>query len=114
MALQEASPFAFGGVGEAGVTSDGEAALRAVLASTNAHRDINLVLLNGGTPGRLYALCAIHKLWPEEFGHALQMVDPNAKLWTMSGCILQEQSASEILRGISSGDYDAYIAKDGT
>ena len=43
--------FAFGGVGFAGTTSEGEKAFRAVAASTNALELFTAVLEHGNTPG---------------------------------------------------------------
>jgi hypothetical protein len=108
--LMEVTPFAMGPAGEAGITSEGELALRAAVASTNAYENVQRMLLTGGTTRKLYALCAIHKLWPQEFNRAAQGVDPEAKVLFQAGCIIQEQTAKELLSSIAAGNYDSFIS----
>src|SRR6266568_1226803 len=59
--------FAFGGVGYAGVTSEGEKAYRAIASGTNALALFSAALTNGNAQAKLYALCGIRQFAPRTF-----------------------------------------------
>src|SRR6266545_1138369 len=59
--------FAFGGVGYAGVTSEGETAYRAIAAGTNALALFSAALTNGNAQAKLYALCGLRQFAPRTF-----------------------------------------------
>jgi hypothetical protein len=101
--------FAFGGVGYAGTTSQGEIAFRAVLESTNALKLFEATLSKGSDEAKLYALCGIRSLNKESFNvaaKALKEADP--KVTTMSGCLVTEEKASAVIQRIADGAYDGY------
>ena len=102
--------FAFGGVGFAGTTSEGEKAFRTVAASTNGLELFTAVLKHGNAQGQLYALCGIRALAREKFEtSAKPLVTANRKVTTMSGCMGMEEGASNVVARISAGSYDAQI-----
>jgi hypothetical protein len=108
--LLSAKFFAFGGVGFAGTTPDGEVAFRTLLASTNALSFFQSAQTNENTAARLYALSGIHKLAPESFeSFARPLAVANPKVMTMSGCIGMEEGASNIILRIRGGFYDSSI-----
>jgi hypothetical protein len=105
--------FAFGGVGFAGITSDGERAFHTIAAATNALELFRVALTNGTTEARLYALCGIRKLAPKRFeAHAKPLVAANPTASTMSGCIVTELPASKVVQNIAAGLYDRYFGDD--
>jgi len=102
--------FAFGGVGFAGTTSEGERAFHAIAASTNALELFTTVLAQGNAQSRLYALCGIRRLAPEKFNVlAKPIVVANPKVSTMAGCVGRDDRASNVVAHIAGGLYDFYI-----
>jgi len=107
--------FAFGGVGFAGTTSEGERAFHAIAASTNALELFTAVLAQGNTQSQLYALCGIRRLAPEKFDVlAKAIVVANPKVSTMAGCVGRDDRASNVVAHIAGGLYDLYIGGTNT
>ncbi len=99
--------FAFGGVGYAGTTSDGEQAFRAVRASTNAVQLFRAALSNGSNEAKLYALCAIRQMDNRSFAtDAKAFLRANPEVTTMSGCIVGHERAAAVVKRIAAGYYD--------
>jgi len=104
--------FAFGGVGFAGVTSDGEKAFHTIAGSTNALELFRAIARDGNPEGQMYGLCGIRKLEPESFdAFAKPIVSANPKVWTMSGCLRSEEPAPAVVRRIARGSYDRDFEK---
>lgn len=104
--------FAFGGVGEAGVTSEGEKAFHAVAARTNALELFTLAATNGTDEAKMYGLCGVRKLAPDRFDrYAIPLLIGNQSVTTMAGCIVLTQKASNVVAQIRAGMYDASVAK---
>jgi hypothetical protein len=104
--------FAFGGVGVAGVTSQGELAFRAVLTSPNALELFKSALSTGTNECKLYALCGIRKLEPRSFDNYSQaLIQANPAVTTIGGCIIAPQEARSLIKSISAGHYDRYISR---
>jgi len=102
--------FAFGGVGYAGVTSDGERAYRSIACSTNALALFSAAVTNGNAQTKLYALCGIRQFAPRTFDtNAKPLLIANPRVKTMSGCILRSESTSNVVARIASGFYDTYF-----
>ena len=106
--LQRIRVFAFGGVGYAGTTSDGEVALRSVLTNNNALEIFAVILTNGSTEAKLYALCGIRKLSPADFDGEVRKLETNAPVSTMHGCIMRNERAADVLVRIRAGQYDVF------
>ena len=104
--------FAFGGVGYAGVTSQGEIAYRAIAGSTNALALFSATFTNGNAQAKLYALCGIRRFAPGTFdAHACSLIVANPQVETMSGCIVRHEFATNVVARISSGSYDIYFKR---
>ena len=105
--LSSVTQFAFGEVGIAGTTSEGEKAFRSVIATTNALSCFRAVLANGSSEAKLYALCGLRQLDRASFAAASKVVvEANPKVTTMSGCILWSQRAADVVKRIAAGAYD--------
>jgi hypothetical protein len=102
--------FAFGGVGYAGKTSDGENAFRMILSSHKAKKYFELALAKNNMPAKLYALCGIRELDTTLF---LQKVkdfhDTTIQVRTMRGCLQGKERFTDIIREIQTGFYDLFI-----
>jgi hypothetical protein len=108
--LRAVTCFAFGGVGIAGMTSQGELAFRAVLAGTNPLTYFRATLTNGTTAAKLYALCGIRVLAPPDFNRdALPLSASDAIAVTMSGCLVYREQAAAVVGRIKGGTYDKYL-----
>jgi hypothetical protein len=104
--------FAFGGVGFAGVTSEGEKAYRAIAGGTNALALFSAVLANGNAPAKLYALCGIRQLSPRAFDtHTKSLLKANPQVETMSGCMVMTEFSTNVVARIASGSYDVHLKK---
>ncbi len=102
--------FAFGGVGYAGTTSEGERAFHAMLASPNAARLFRAALTNGTSEAQLYALCGLRRLERGAFDrHSARILAANPSVRTMSGCIQTDERASNVVARIGSGHYDLWL-----
>jgi hypothetical protein len=101
--------FAFGGVGFAGKTSDGEKAFSAVMEKPleQALPAMEAIFANGSGAAKGYALVGIRKLAPERFETLYQSVaHSQEKVQTMSGCIARIRTLQEVANEIKSGAYD--------
>lgn len=104
--------FAFGGVGFAGVTSEGEKAYRAIADGTNALALFSAILTNGNAPAKLYALCGLRQLSPRTFDtHAKSLLTANPQVETMSGCLVMNEFSTNVVARIASGSYDVHFQK---
>jgi hypothetical protein len=104
--------FAFGGVGYAGTTSLGEIAFRAGLESTNALELFEITLTKGTDEAKLYALCGIRSLNKKSFDtSAKALKEADAKVRTMSGCLVTEEKVSVVIKRIADGIYDRYCKR---
>jgi hypothetical protein len=104
--------FAFGGVGFAGTTSDGERDFRIVFAQPH---DLALKLFedlyaDGNPEAKSYALSAIHTLAPDRFWDlANSLKGSTIKVVTMSGCIVEEKTLASVAKDIAKGSYDFWL-----
>ncbi len=106
--LSSARFFAFGGVGFAGSTSEGEKAYGEICASSEALPLFKAALTNENPCTKLYALCGVRRLEPKSFDKlARPLAEANPPVRVMSGCILSEEGASNIIARIKRGAYDA-------
>jgi hypothetical protein len=110
--LVAAKVFAFGGVGFAGTTSDGEKAFHLMLASTNGLEVLKRVLKEGTREAQMYALCGLRKLSPKEFeAEAERIGAEKATVKLMTGCLMFEEPVAKVVERISSGAYDGNVKR---
>ena len=104
--------FAFGGVGFAGVTSEGEKDFKIVIAQPAAVAlpAFEKLYATGNAEAKLYALSGIRKLDPKRFKEILPSVkDSKEQVITMEGCIQDHRTFGAIAKRIDSGAYDLWI-----
>jgi hypothetical protein len=110
--LVKANVFAFGGVGFAGTTSDGEKAFHVVLASTNGLEVLKKVLKDGTREAQMYALCGLRKLAPKDYqAEAERIGAEKATVKMMTGCLMFEEPVAKVVEGILSGAYDGSVSR---
>lgn len=111
--LQKTTTFALGGVGYAGVMSDGERTLREILKESDAPRRLESVLPNASAAGQLYAFLGLRLRDRAAYERALEKYRAkDAKVATMRGCIMQRESFRKLLEEIERGDYDSFLARE--
>jgi hypothetical protein len=111
--LRKAGSFALGGVGVAGTMSEGERALREVLKATDAVARLENALPNSSPAGQLYALLGLRLRDRAAYQRAVEKYRAsNAKIQTMRGCILQQESFRDLIKQIEHGDYDSFLSRE--
>jgi hypothetical protein len=109
--LQTIPTFAFGGVYEAGIRSEGELAFRGVVTNMNALELFGIILSNGTTEAKLYALCGVRKLSPNDFEARVGSLEESGRVRTMRGCIVMDERVTDVVARIRTGDYDTFISE---
>jgi hypothetical protein len=99
--------FAFGDVDRPPATSTGERCFRSLAASTNGLPLFKAALTNGTTAARLYALCGVRHLAPEQFDAlAAPVTTADARVSLMVGDMQMQMRASNLVAQIKRGWYD--------
>lgn len=107
--LASVHDFAFGGIGVAGVTSEGELAFREVLKRRAAEADFTTLLDSGNAQARCYALVGLHVLNPKAYViHARRFEHDNTAVCTIGGCIILTQPMASVVANITAGRYDRH------
>ena len=105
--LAEVQEFAFGGVGVAGIESQGERFFREAMQRDDALSLLKNVLRNGTSAGKLYALCGIRLLAEKEFSAAAApLLKSSETVTTIHGCALATEPVAMVARQISDGSFD--------
>ena len=110
--LSSIHDFAFGGIGVAGTTSEGEVVFREICNRPSAKDDF-LKLLNSGNPqARCYALVALRGLNPQIYSSEIEKCKKDkTKVTTIGGCMIAVFPMSSVATNIEAGYYDSYIKK---
>lgn len=112
-ALRETTTFALGGVGFAGVMSEGERMLREVLKEHDAARRLESVLPDASPAGQLYALLGLRLRDRAAYQRELEKYRANdVRVQTMRGCILQREPFDKLVAQIERGDYDSFLERE--
>lgn len=99
--------FAFGGVGFAGTTSEGEAAFGEVMGRKTAEADFVALLDSGNVQARCYALVGLRLLNPAAFSTKVKRFEKDkTAVSTMAGCMIAQQPMVSVVANISAGRYD--------
>ena len=102
--------FNFGGGGLSGSTTTGEKNFKTILASTNGLQLFKSALTSGTTEAKMYALCGIHKLAPNEFNvAAAPMVSSKQSVNLIDGCLVSSENTSNVVQRIKQGSYDVFL-----
>jgi len=110
--LSSIHDFAFGGIGVAGTTSEGEVAFREIYDRPSATDDF-LKLLNSGNPqAKCYALVALRGLNPQVYSSKIEEYKKDkTTVTTIGGCMIAVFPMSSVATNIEAGYYDSYIKK---
>jgi hypothetical protein len=90
--LAKVDRFAFGGIGYAGVISQGEKDYKVIFSRPSAMADFERLLLVGNSQAKGYALVGIRALGPSRFKElSHSMRDSKEGLLTEKGCIVSHE-----------------------
>jgi hypothetical protein len=107
--LKAAEWFALGGIGVAGTTSR-ERALRSLLQEPNGAVRLKALLSEANLAGQCYALLGLYVLhdaaYQENFS---RYKSSDARVKTVGGCMITEQSLSSVVANIEAGRYNAIL-----
>ena len=99
--------FAFGGIGFAGTTSEGEIAFKTVVTSDSAEADFLRLLKSGNPQAKCYALVGLRMTnRPAFIEQARAFASSNLEVQTCAGCMMARQPVSSVVASIQRGDYD--------
>ena len=110
--LAAAKSFAFGGVGAAGLKSEGERNLRAVLERPNASQQLQAALSHATPAGELYILVGLRRCdraaYQKIFG---SLARPNDNVEVARGCMISREPFRQLLSQIQDGRFDDYLSQ---
>jgi hypothetical protein len=109
VSLAKVDIFAFGGVGYAGVISQGEKDYRVIMSRPSALADFEKLLAVANAQGRLYALVGIRILNKDRFKQLFQSLNSATdEVTTEKGCIVDRQPFGIVLKQIDHDEYAKY------
>jgi hypothetical protein len=110
--LAAAKLFAFGGVGAAGIMSEGERNLRGVLQQSNASQQLQAALGHATPAGELYILVGLRRCDPAAFQKIIDSVArPNDDVEIARGCMISREPFRQLLSQIRDGRFDDYLSQ---
>lgn len=110
--LASAKSFAFGGIGVAGLTSEGERNLRAVLQESDASQQLQSAVARATPAGKLYILVGLRRCDRAAYQKVLDsLVRPKDDVEVARGCMISRESFSQLLSQIQNGQFDDYLSR---
>jgi hypothetical protein len=110
--LAAAKLFAFGGVGAAGIMSEGERNLRGVLQQSDASQQLQAALGHATPAGELYILVGLRRCDPAAFQKIIGSVArPNDDVEIARGCMISREPFRQLLSQIRDGRFDDYLSQ---
>lgn len=107
-----AKSFAFGGIGVAGLMSEGERNLRAVLERPDASQQLQAALAHATPAGELYILVGLRRCdraaYQKIFG---SLAVPNDNVEVARGCMISREPFRQLLSQIQDGRFDDYLSR---
>jgi hypothetical protein len=110
--LAAAKSFAFGGVGVAGLMSEGERNLRAVLEMPDASQQLQAALAHATPAGKLYILVGLRRYDRAAYQKILDsLTRPNDDVEVARGCMISKEPFRQLLSQIQDGRFDDYLSR---
>ena len=110
--LAAAKSFAFGGVGVAGLISEGERNLRSVLEQPDASEQLQDALPNSTPAGRLYVVVGLrrcdHAAYQKVYDLLTRFKDD---VEVVRGCMVSKEPFRQVLSEIEDGRFDDYLTR---
>src|ERR1700760_3176354 len=110
--LAAAKSLAFGGVGVAGLMSEGERNLRAVLARPDASQQLQATLARATPAGTLYILVGLRRCDRVAYQKVFDsMARPSDDVEVVRGCMINKEPFLQILSQVQDGRFDNYLSR---
>ena len=110
--LAAAKSFAFGGVGVAGLMSEGERNLRAVVERSDASRQLQAALSHATPAGELYIVVGLRRCDRAAYQKIFASLPrPNADVEVARGCMISREPFRQLLSQIQDGQFDDYLSR---
>ena len=110
--LAAAKSLAFGGVGVAGLMSEGERNLRAVLAQPDASQQMQAALAHATPAGKLYILVGLRRCDRAAYQKVFDSVGrPNDDVEVVRGCMISKEPFRQVLSQVQDGRFDDYLSR---
>jgi hypothetical protein len=110
--LAAAKSFALGGIGVAGLMSEGERNLRAVLHQSDASQQLQAALAHATPAGKLYILVGLRRCDRAAYQKIFaSFAPPNDQVEVARGCMISREPFSRLLSEIQDGRFDDYLSR---
>jgi hypothetical protein len=110
--LAAAKSFAFGGIGVAGLMSEGERNLRAVLERPDASQKLQAALAHATPAGELYLLVGLRRCDRAAYKKVVGSLPlPNDDVEVARGCMISREPFRQLLSQIHDGRFDDYLSR---
>jgi hypothetical protein len=110
--LAAAKSFAFGGVGVAGLMSEGERNLRTVLEQPDASRQLRAALTHATAAAELYILVGLRRCDRAAYQKIFASLPrPNADVEVARGCMISREPFRQLFSQIQDGQFDDYLSR---
>ena len=110
--LAAAKSLAFGGVGVAGLMSEGERNLRAVLERPNASQQLQAALAHATPAGKLYILVGLRRCDRAAYKKVFDSLGrPNDDVEVVRGCMISKEPFRQVLSQVEDGRFDEYLSR---
>jgi hypothetical protein len=110
--LAAAKSLAFGGVGVAGLMSEGERNLRAVLQHSDASQQLQGAFAHASLAGKLYILVGLRRCDRAAYQKVFDFLAyPNEDVEVVRGCMISREPVRQVLSQIQDGGFDDYLAR---
>jgi hypothetical protein len=111
-ALAAAKSLAFGGVGAAGLMSEGERNLRAVLGLPDASQQLQAVLADATPAGTLYVLVGLRRCDRAAYQKVFDsLARPGDDVEVVRGCMISKEPFRQVLSEVQDGRFDEYLSR---
>ena len=110
--LAAAKSLAFGGVGVAGLMSEGERTLRAVLGRPDASQQLQAALAHATPAGTLYILVGLRRCDRAAYQKVFDsLARRNDDIEVVRGCMISKEPFRQVLSQIQDGRFDDYLSR---
>ena len=109
--LAAAKSLAFGGVGVAGLMSEGERNVRAVLERRDASQQLQAALAHATPAGTLYILVGLRRCDRAAYQKVFDsLARPSDDVEVVRGCMVSKEAFRQVLSQIQDGRFDDYLS----
>jgi hypothetical protein len=107
-----AKSFAFGGIGVAGLMSEGERNLRVVLERRDASQQLQTALSHATPAGKLYILVGLRRCDRAAYQKVFDSLSrPNDDVEVARGCMISREPFRQLISEVQDGRFDDYLSR---